>query len=64
MVIEKEEGQEILRKRVGLFGTISFISPLIGFWEPCWGCLHAFHSLAANPGPAGRRWWRPVFPKP
>jgi hypothetical protein len=30
MVIEKEEGQEILRKRVGMFGTISFISPLIG----------------------------------
>jgi biopolymer transport protein ExbB len=48
MVIEKEEGQEILRKRVGLFGTISFISPLIGLLGTVLGVLHAFHSLAQS----------------
>jgi biopolymer transport protein ExbB len=48
MVIEKEEGQEVLRKRVGLFGTISFISPLIGLLGTVLGVLHAFQSLAAS----------------
>lgn len=47
MVIEKEEGQEVLRKRVGLFGTISFISPLVGLLGTVLGVLHAFHSMAA-----------------
>ncbi|TXH27843.1 MAG: MotA/TolQ/ExbB proton channel family protein [Elusimicrobia bacterium] len=48
MVIEKEEGQEILRKRVGLFGTISFISPLIGLLGTVLGVLRAFHDLAKS----------------
>jgi len=48
MVIEKEEGQEILRKRVGLFGTVSFISPLIGLLGTVLGVLHAFHDLSRS----------------
>jgi biopolymer transport protein ExbB len=48
MVIEKEESQEILRKRVGLFGTISFISPLIGLLGTVLGVLRAFHDLAKS----------------
>lgn len=48
MVIEKEEGQEILRKRVGLFGTISFISPLIGLLGTVLGVLRAFHDLSKS----------------
>ena len=48
MVIEKEEGQEFLRKRVGLFGTISFISPLIGLLGTVLGVLRAFHDLARS----------------
>ena len=48
MVIEKEEGQEILRKRVGLFGTISFISPLVGLLGTVLGVLHAFHDLSRS----------------
>jgi biopolymer transport protein ExbB len=48
MVIEKEEGQEILRKRVGMFGTISFISPLIGLLGTVLGVLRAFHDLAKS----------------
>lgn len=48
MVIEKEEGQEILRKRIGLFGTISFISPLIGLLGTVMGVLRAFNDLAKS----------------
>lgn len=48
MVIEKEDGQELLRKRTGLFGTISFIAPLIGLLGTVMGVLRAFHDLAKS----------------
>jgi len=46
MVIQKEECQEELRKRLGVFGTISFISPLMGLLGTVLGILRAFHDLA------------------
>ena len=48
MLIEKEDGQEFLRKRVGLFGTISFIAPLIGLLGTVLGVLRAFKDLALS----------------
>lgn len=35
-----------LTRRLGFFGTISFISPLIGLTGTVLGIMHAFHSLA------------------
>lgn len=48
MVIEKEDAQELLRRRVGLFGTVSFIAPLIGLLGTVLGVLRAFHDLARS----------------
>jgi biopolymer transport protein ExbB len=48
MLIEKEDGQEFLRKRVVLFGTISFIAPLIGLLGTVLGVLRAFKDLALS----------------
>jgi biopolymer transport protein ExbB len=36
-----------LSRRVGLFGTASFISPLIGLMGTVLGIMRAFHDLAA-----------------
>jgi biopolymer transport protein ExbB len=46
MVIQKEECQEKLRKRLGLFGTLSFVSPLLGLLGTVLGIMRAFHDLA------------------
>lgn len=53
MVIQKEECQEELRKRLGLFGTLSFISPLLGLLGTVMGIMRAFHdmSIAGSGGP-------------
>lgn len=37
-----------LNRRVGLFGTASFISPLIGLMGTVLGIMRAFHDLAAS----------------
>ncbi|MFH1378809.1 MAG: MotA/TolQ/ExbB proton channel family protein [bacterium] len=54
MVIQKEECQEELRKRLGLFGTFSFISPLLGLLGTVLGIMRAFHdmSIAGSGGPS------------
>lgn len=36
-----------LNRRVGFFGTISFISPLVGLFGTVMGIMRAFHDLAA-----------------
>jgi biopolymer transport protein ExbB len=48
MLIQKEELQEKLRKRLGIFGTLSFISPLMGLLGTVLGVLRAFHDLALS----------------
>lgn len=54
MVIQKEECQEDLRKRLGLFGTLSFVSPLLGLLGTVLGIMQAFHdmSVAGSGGPS------------
>ncbi len=54
MVIQKEECQEELRKRLGLFGTLSFVSPLLGLLGTVLGIMRAFHdmSVAGSGGPS------------
>jgi biopolymer transport protein ExbB len=46
MMIQKEEGQELLRRRLGIFGTLSFVSPLLGLLGTVLGILRAFNDLA------------------
>lgn len=43
--IEKESQQEILRKRLGFFATLAFISPLVGLLGTVLGIMRAFHDL-------------------
>lgn len=54
MVIQKEECQEMLRRRLGLFGTFSFISPLLGLLGTVLGIMRAFHDMgvAGSGGPS------------
>jgi biopolymer transport protein ExbB len=46
--IAKEHGQEVLRKRLGIFATFSFVSPLIGLLGTVTGIMQAFHDLAKS----------------
>jgi biopolymer transport protein ExbB len=46
--IEKEAAQEMLRKRLGLMATLSFISPLVGLLGTVLGIMQAFHDLARS----------------
>lgn len=46
--IEKENAQETLRKRLGMFATLSFISPLVGLLGTVLGIMHAFHDLGRS----------------
>lgn len=48
MVIQKEECQEDLRKRLGLFGTLSFVSPLLGLMGTVLGIMQAFHDMSVS----------------
>ncbi len=43
----RQKLQMDLSRRVGLFGTASFISPLIGLMGTVLGIMRAFHDLAA-----------------
>lgn len=46
--IEKENMQEALRKRLGLFATLAFIAPLVGLLGTVTGIMQAFHDLAKS----------------
>ncbi|MFH1282209.1 MAG: MotA/TolQ/ExbB proton channel family protein [bacterium] len=46
MTVQKEEVQELFRKRLGIFGTLSFVSPLLGLLGTVLGIYRAFHDLA------------------
>jgi len=46
--IEKENQQDVLRKRLGIFATFSFVSPLIGLLGTVTGIMQAFHDLAKS----------------
>jgi len=46
MYIQKEEAQEAFRKNLGIFGTISFIAPLLGLLGTVIGIYVAFRDLA------------------
>lgn len=46
--IEKENTLELLRKRLGLFSTLSFISPLIGLLGTVMGIMQAFSDLGRS----------------
>lgn len=46
--IAKEHGQEVLRKRLGIFATFSFVSPLVGLLGTVTGIMQAFHDLAKS----------------
>jgi len=44
----KERSQNLLRARLGVFGTLSFISPLLGLLGTVLGIMRAFHDLALS----------------
>ncbi len=46
--IEKENRVELLRKRLGLFATLSFVSPLVGLLGTVTGIMQAFHDLGRS----------------
>ncbi len=46
--ITKENMQEKLRKRLGVFATLSFICPLVGLLGTVTGIMQAFHDLARS----------------
>jgi len=46
--ITKENMQEKLRKRLGVFATLSFVCPLIGLLGTVTGIMQAFHDLARS----------------
>lgn len=46
--IEKENNLEKLRKRLGIFSTLSFISPLIGLLGTVMGIMQAFSDLGRS----------------
>lgn len=52
--IQREEAQEQFRRNLGVFGTMSFVSPLLGLLGTVMGIYRAFHDLAltGSGGPA------------
>ena len=58
--IAKEDAQERLRKRLGLFATLSFISPLVGLLGTVTGIMQAFNDLGRS-GSVEPTLWRRVL---
>jgi hypothetical protein len=52
--------QSLLSRRLGVFGTLSFISPLLGLLGTVLGVMAAFRDLALT-GSGGRAWWPRAF---
>jgi len=48
MESHKERSQNLLRARLGVFGTLSFISPLLGLMGTVLGIMRSFHDLALS----------------
>ncbi len=46
--LRREEAAEVLRRQLSVFGTLSFITPLIGLMGSVLGIHHAFHSIALS----------------
>lgn len=44
----KARSQNLLRSRLGVFGTLSFISPLLGLMGTVLGIMRSFHDLALS----------------
>jgi len=44
----KARSQNLLRARLGVFGTLSFISPLLGLMGTVLGIMRSFHDLALS----------------
>jgi len=44
----KQRSQNLLRARLGVFGTLSFISPLLGLMGTVLGIMRSFHDLALS----------------
>ena len=47
-MLRREEAAETLRGQLSVFGTLSFITPLIGLMGSVLGIHHSFHSIALS----------------
>ena len=48
MSIYKQRTQDLLSKNLGVFGTLSFVAPLLGLLGTVLGIIRAFHDLALS----------------